>query len=151
MPPSSPVRAASSTSAIARGKIVRSRGTSRPLLPVVAPYIAPSIATFASARVVDGAALDDAGVEVAPPRRIGHRRVARHAGQHARLELRHVRDDERPAGVGAHRGAQLPGQLQRSAAGGRPPPGDDAARHVDGPEAAVVHPRGQPRPTRSPS
>ena len=45
------MRAASSTSAIARGNVRRSRGTSRPLSPVVAPYIAPSIAIFASERV----------------------------------------------------------------------------------------------------
>ncbi len=49
--PSSPRRAAASTIAIARGYVRRNLGTSRPLSPVVAPYIAPSMATFASSRV----------------------------------------------------------------------------------------------------
>lgn len=51
MPPRSPVAAASSTRAIAAGKVLRRRGTRRPLSPVVPPYSAPSTAIFASWRV----------------------------------------------------------------------------------------------------
>ena len=94
----------------------RRRGTSRPLSPVVAPYIAPSIAIFASDRVATAPRVDDARVEVLAARGIGQRDVAGHRGQHPRLELRDVGDDEAPARVGAHRIAQLTRQLQRSAA-----------------------------------
>nr|WP_317451788.1 hypothetical protein [Microbacterium sp. NIBRBAC000506063] len=52
VPPSSPLRAASSTRRMARGNTRRSRGTSCPPVPDVAPYIAPSTAYFASSRFV---------------------------------------------------------------------------------------------------
>src|SRR5690606_35311122 len=51
VPPRSPVAAAPSTSAIAAGKVRRSRGTTRPLSPVVPPYSAPTTPIFASCRV----------------------------------------------------------------------------------------------------
>ena len=46
------VRAAASTRAIACGNALVSAGISRPLSPDVAPYMAPSIAIFACARVL---------------------------------------------------------------------------------------------------
>ena len=76
----------------------------------------------------------------------GHGAVAGHRGEHARLQLGGVGDDELPPGVGAHGRADARGQLERPAAAGRPPPGHHAAGHVVGAEPAVVDPRLHPRP-----
>ena len=145
-PPSSPTRAASSTSAHGpRVGATQARDEAAGLARRGAVHGAEE----RDLRLLtggDGTAVDDARVEVPAARRRGECGVARHRGQHARLQLRDVGHDEPPAGIGPHRLPQLARELERAAAGGRPAAGDDATGDEDGAEPAVGDPFREPRP-----
>ena len=92
---------------------------------------------------------EDAGqslIQVTAGRRLRERAVPRQRGEHTRLELRGVGNHQHPAGIGHHRAAQHPRDLQRAAAARRPPAGHHAAHHVLGAEPPVPHPGVQPGP-----
>jgi hypothetical protein len=89
---------------------------------------------------------DHALVQVGGPRRLGHGRVAAHPGEHPRLQLRDVGDDEPPPRVGDRRRTDLRRDRQRTATGGRPPSGHDPAGQEVRAEPAVPDPGVQPVP-----
>ena len=94
----------------------------------------------------DGSGLDHPLVEVGAPRGAGQGAVAAHPGQHARLELGHVGDDEHPALVGHGRRPHLDRERQGAAAVGRPPSRRRPGGLVDRAEPAVADPLVDPRP-----
>ncbi len=104
------------------------------------------MATLALARVSTTRFVDQALIEITAAGRLGQPLIGGHRGQHPRLELGRIGDDEPPARLGRHRAAEHLRDLQRTAATGRPAPGDHAGRHVLGPEPAAADPLIGPAP-----
>ena len=86
------------------------------------------------------------GVQILVGRDPLQRSISGDRGQHPGLQLGGVGDDQPVAGIGDHGLAQRARDLQRTAAPGRPPPGDHRPGQVLRVEPAVARPFVQPVP-----
>ena len=126
----------------------------RPLSPLVAPYIAPSRPSLASLRLATAPSSTMPWYRSAPTRRLGQRAVSAHAGQHARLQLRHVGHHEHAepssaTAAGLHLGrapTARPRRWRPTARSPTPPGLGTTSRN-----RPVAHPRCPARPSRWPA
>ena len=145
-PPCSPVRAAASTYSHARRVAALQHRQRRHRLPAGLPVHRPEQRDLGLGPVAAERVGRERRVQVTAAGRVGEPVVARHRGQHPRLQLAGVGHHERPARIGHHRAPHHLGDLQRSAAARRPPARHHPARHVLRQEPAAAHPLLAPRP-----